>query len=166
MNREPGSTRQRILDLLKLKGPQTSAELASQIGVTAVAVRQHVQALSRAGLLETSGALGANLLFWDDRIELRSDVFNFGAPRHALNDVPGDGIVLPAYWPRWRTMLKVQPIPHVYLMAGVDDVLNFQVNTMGLSPQDVGYGFDYFFGAGLTFEDDDLRSILPFVPSF
>ena len=49
-------------------------------------------------------------------------------------------------------MLKVQPIPHVYLMAGVDDVLNFQVNTMGLSPQDVGYGFDYFFGAGLTFE--------------
>jgi len=52
VNREPGSTRQRILDLLKLKGPQTSAELASQIGVTAVAVRQHIQALSGSGLLE------------------------------------------------------------------------------------------------------------------
>lgn len=118
----------------------------------------------RAGLLETSGAVGANLLFWDDRIDLRTDVFNIGAPRHALNDVPGGDPVLaalPAYWPRWRTMLKVQPIPHVYLMAGVDDVLNWQVD-----PALAGYGFDYFFGAGLTFKDDDLRTILPFVPSF
>jgi phospholipid/cholesterol/gamma-HCH transport system substrate-binding protein len=118
----------------------------------------------RAGLLETSGALGANLLFWDDRIELRSDLFNLGAPRHALNDVVGDDPVLanlPLYLPRWRTMLKVQPIPHLYVVAGIDDALNFQVD-----PAVAGYGFDYFFGAGLTFKDDDLRSILPFVPSF
>lgn len=116
----------------------------------------------RAGLIETSGGVGANLLLWDERIELRSDLFNFGGPRNLLNEDLDD----PAYaglffLPRWRTMLKVQPIPHLYLMAGVDDVLNFQA-----SPAVHGYGFDYFFGAGLTFQDEDLRSILPFVPSF
>jgi phospholipid/cholesterol/gamma-HCH transport system substrate-binding protein len=124
----------------------------------------------RVGLLETSGAVGMNLLFWDDRIELRSDMFNFGAPRHALSDSNqfldenGDPAypanALP-YLPRWRTMLKFQPIPHVYAVAGVDDVLNFSY-----TPQTHGFGFDYFFGAGLTFQDEDLRSILPFVPSF
>lgn len=113
----------------------------------------------RAGLLETSGGVGANLLFWDDRIELRSDLFNFGGPR---NKVALDDPAYPGYaWPRWRTMLKIQPIPHLYLMGGVDDVLNFRAR-----PAEVGYGFDYFFGAGVTFRDEDLRSILPFVPSF
>lgn len=113
----------------------------------------------RAGILETSGAVGANLLFWDDRIELRSDLFNFGGPRNKL--VNGDPIYPDFAWPRWRTMLKIQPIPHLYVLGGVDDVLNFQAN-----PAVNAYGFDYFIGAGLTFQDEDLRSILPFVPSF
>lgn len=116
----------------------------------------------RAGLIETSGGVGANLLFWEDRIELRSDVFNFGGPRNLLASDMDDPLYAGMFFfPRWRTMLKVQPIPHLYLMAGVDDVLNYQA-----SPAVHGYGFDYFFGAGLTFQDEDLRSILPFVPSF
>ncbi len=48
---ETGFTRRRILDLLKLRGPQTSAELAAQLGVTSVAVRQHLQILSQKNLL-------------------------------------------------------------------------------------------------------------------
>lgn len=112
----------------------------------------------RAGLIETSGGVGANLLFWDDRVELRSDVFNFGGPRNSVNEA--DPLYGGFTWPRWRTLLKVQPIPYVYVTAGVDDVLNFQAR-----PARDGYGLDYFFGAGITFQDEDLRSILPFVPS-
>lgn len=114
----------------------------------------------RAGLIETSGGVGANLVFWDDRIDLRTDVFNFGGPRNRIDaDDPLYRDIVA--WPRWRTMLHVQPIPHLYLMGGVDDVLNFHAQ-----PANDGFGFDYFFGAGITFQDDDLRAILPFVPSF
>jgi phospholipid/cholesterol/gamma-HCH transport system substrate-binding protein len=114
----------------------------------------------RAGLIETSGGVGANILLWDDRIDLRTDVFNFSGPRNRIGpDDPLFEDVLAL--PRWRTMLQVQPIPHLYLMAGVDDVLNLHA-----SPAVQGFGFDYFFGAGITFQDDDLRAILPFVPSF
>ena len=48
---ETGSTRRRIIEILKLTGPQTSAELAQQLGVTTVAVRQHLQILSEQNLL-------------------------------------------------------------------------------------------------------------------
>lgn len=112
----------------------------------------------RAGLIETSGGVGANLMFWDDRIELRSDLFNFSGPRDKV--IEGDPLYGEWTWPRWRTLVKFQPVPYVYLTAGVDDVLNYQVN-----PARSGYGFDYFMGAGITFQDEDLRSILPFVPS-
>ena len=112
----------------------------------------------RAGLIETSGGVGANLYFWDDRVELRSDLFNFSGPRDKVVD--GDPLYGALTWPRWRTLVKFQPVPYVYLTAGVDDVLNFQVN-----PATSGYGLDYFMGAGITFQDEDLRSILPFVPS-
>ncbi|MHC4959128.1 MAG: helix-turn-helix transcriptional regulator [Planctomycetota bacterium] len=45
------STRDRILYLLKTKGPHTAAELARRLGVTAVAVRQHLAGLESDGLV-------------------------------------------------------------------------------------------------------------------
>lgn len=115
----------------------------------------------RVGLIETSGGVGANVYLLDTRVELRSDVFNIGAPRNNLytDADPAD------YLPRWRTLLKAQPIPHIYVSAGVDDVLN-SVGPNGFQSysERLGYGFDYFFGVGVTFKDDDLRTILPFLP--
>ena len=43
--------RRKLLELIKSGGPQTATELAAQLGVTPVAVRQHLQALSKDGLL-------------------------------------------------------------------------------------------------------------------
>ena len=41
----PGTARERILFLLKTKGPQTAAQMAEGLGVTTMAVRQHVAVL-------------------------------------------------------------------------------------------------------------------------
>ena len=43
--------RRRLLELIKSEGPQTASELAERLGVTPVAVRQHLQTLCRDGLL-------------------------------------------------------------------------------------------------------------------
>jgi predicted ArsR family transcriptional regulator len=45
------STRQALLRLLKTCGPQTAGELAEALGVSAVAVRKHLDALEREGAL-------------------------------------------------------------------------------------------------------------------
>ncbi|MBI1946079.1 MAG: hypothetical protein HYS27_10305 [Deltaproteobacteria bacterium] len=115
----------------------------------------------RVGLIETTGGVGANLFLFDDRVELRSDVFDFRGPRDTLStDAQPD-----FYLPRWRTLVKAQPIPHLYVSAGLDDALN-SVGPRGLQLYDprTGFGLDYFIGVGLTFQDEDLRAILPFIP--
>ena len=50
--------RDRILYLLKSKGPQTAAQLAKRLDVTAVAVRQHLGALENDGLVEFTDEKG------------------------------------------------------------------------------------------------------------
>jgi len=46
------SSRDRILVLLKTRGPGTSARLARQLGLTAMAVRQHLAVLQGEGLVD------------------------------------------------------------------------------------------------------------------
>ncbi|UVE15985.1 transcriptional regulator [Pseudomonas sp. LS44] len=50
----PGSGRDRVLFLLKRDGPQATAQVAQQLGVTAMAVRQHLSVLYGEGLVEFS----------------------------------------------------------------------------------------------------------------
>jgi predicted ArsR family transcriptional regulator len=45
------SSRERILHLLKTKGPQTAAALARRLGMTAVGARQHLEPLEADGLV-------------------------------------------------------------------------------------------------------------------
>lgn len=53
MNTENNPTRRQILRLLRLKGPLTPKALASDLGVTTVAVRKHMDALEHDGLVAT-----------------------------------------------------------------------------------------------------------------
>lgn len=48
----PGSGRERVLFLLKTKGPQTAARMAKRLSVTAMAVRQHLAALQTEKLVD------------------------------------------------------------------------------------------------------------------
>jgi phospholipid/cholesterol/gamma-HCH transport system substrate-binding protein len=137
----------------------------NQIRFTAMFAKRFFDFLVlRAGLIETTGGVGANVFFLEDRIELRTDLFDFRGPRNTLAEDTQPNI----YLPRWRTVMKAQPIPHLYVQAGIDDTLNAwspsAPNGLQLYSDQVGYGFDYFVGAGLTFKDDDLRAILPFIP--
>jgi len=136
----------------------------NQLRITAMFAKRFFDFLVlRAGLIETTGGVGANIFLLDNRLELRSDLFGTRGPRDSLVTDPINGF----YLPRWRTVLKAQPIPHLYISAGIDDALNAYNFEQGVfRPYNTvdGYGVDWFLGVGLTFKDDDLRSILPFIP--
>jgi predicted ArsR family transcriptional regulator len=51
-------TADRILYLLKTKGPRTAAQLARRLGVTAMAVRQHLYGLNEQGLVDFTNLHG------------------------------------------------------------------------------------------------------------
>ncbi len=87
----------------------------------------------RFGIKESTGGAGLDLHLLDDALEIRTDLFDFG---ENIN-------------PRLRFMAAYEVLRRAWIVGGVDDVLN-------------GDRFDYFLGAQLRFNDEDLKSILPF----
>ena len=85
------------------------------------------------GVRESTGGLGMILHGFDDRLELRSDIFGFGENVR----------------PRWREHLGFEFVKRMWLVMGVDDIINPDRR-------------DYFFGGQLRFDDEDLKTILPF----
>jgi phospholipid/cholesterol/gamma-HCH transport system substrate-binding protein len=90
----------------------------------------------RFGIKESTGGIGLDVSLLDDRFELRQDLFGFGE----------------ALVPRWRIALSYEFIRKLWLLGGIDDLLN-------------GDRRDYFVGLQLRFNDQDLKTVLPFAPS-
>lgn len=87
----------------------------------------------RFGILESSGGLGLDLDFFDDSLEVTAEIFQFSDSQ----------------LPRLRFRLGYQIVPTLFILAGADDVLNERT-------------VDFFLGAMLRFDDNDLTSLLPF----
>ena len=73
---DPGTSKRSILDLLKRNGPSDASVLAEALGVTAMAVRQHLYALEADGFVSfataaSDGARGRPSKLW--QVEQRAD---------------------------------------------------------------------------------------------
>jgi phospholipid/cholesterol/gamma-HCH transport system substrate-binding protein len=87
----------------------------------------------RFGIKESTGGLGLDLHLLKDRFELRQDLFGFGEE----------------LYPRWRVALAYEFIRKLWLLGGVDDIVNSGRR-------------DYFIGLQLRYDDTDLKRLLPF----
>jgi phospholipid/cholesterol/gamma-HCH transport system substrate-binding protein len=90
----------------------------------------------RWGIKESTGGVGLDLALFENRFEVRQDLFGFGE------------VVLP----RWRVSLSYEFVNRLWLVGGVDNLLSDTSR-------------DYFVGLQLKFNDEDLKRILPFAPS-
>jgi phospholipid/cholesterol/gamma-HCH transport system substrate-binding protein len=112
----------------------------------------------RIGIKESTGGVGGDLEvglrdgFWLRAFTLSIDVFDFLAEKY----------------PRLKVMAALELFKHVWLIGGLDDLLNGATTeapagiTCGpATPQSwCRGGRDVFFGLQLTFNDDDLKSLL------
>jgi phospholipid/cholesterol/gamma-HCH transport system substrate-binding protein len=97
----------------------------------------------RFGLIESTGGVGADLFLFNDRLVLSVDVFD----------------AFTNQYPRIRTTLQTALLGHnLYLVGGADDLANYTRSVTG--------GFDWFVGASLVFNDEDLKSLLLFGGGF
>jgi phospholipid/cholesterol/gamma-HCH transport system substrate-binding protein len=94
----------------------------------------------RFGIKESTGGFGIDLHLADDRLVLSADIFD----SHSNS------------YPRFqaRGYLSIYK-RNIYLIGGVDDVFNYTPTRGG-----AGGFFDWFFGAQLKFNDEDLKSLL------
>lgn len=112
----------------------------------------------RLGFIESTGGVGADFTLpirfpWSTRpieeaLVLKVDAFNFSIEALRL--------------PRLRATLRFTPFEHVYVNAGMDDILNSE-NRDALTNRLVS-GRDFFVGGGVYFTDADIKSLLPVIP--
>jgi phospholipid/cholesterol/gamma-HCH transport system substrate-binding protein len=87
----------------------------------------------RFGIKESTGGIGLDLHLLQDRIEIVNDLFGFSVEPQ----------------PRYRVFIAYEFIKHLWLLGGVDNVFYSSQR-------------DYFLGLQLRYNDQDLKSILPF----
>jgi len=87
----------------------------------------------RFGIIESTGGIGLDLVLFNGRFELVNDLFGFA--EQAV--------------PRFRSYIAYQFVNRLFLLGGVDNVF-------------LDSERDYFIGLQLRYNDEDLKSMLPF----
>jgi phospholipid/cholesterol/gamma-HCH transport system substrate-binding protein len=113
-----------------------SAEFAKRFG----------WATFRIGIIESSGGMGSDLHLFDDALQISVDLYQF---TRATQDV----------LPRAKLWANLHFLDHFYVTAGTDDFLNkWRGGSYPGGPRFV-VGRDIFFGGGLFFTDQDLKTL-------
>jgi phospholipid/cholesterol/gamma-HCH transport system substrate-binding protein len=90
----------------------------------------------RAGLFESTGGIALDYYLFNDQMIFSFESFDFD-----LDDNP-----------HLKTRVDFFPVPHLYFTAGFDDFISDDDNE------------SFFFGAGLNFSDNDIKTIISSVP--
>lgn len=106
----------------------------------------------RYGIKESSGAIGMDAQWFDDRLKLSMDIFDAGFDE----------------WPRLKLSAAFEVFKHLFILGGIDDALNpprsLAIVDDGADVpvlfDELAYGRDYFLGAQLRFNDQDLSALL------
>jgi phospholipid/cholesterol/gamma-HCH transport system substrate-binding protein len=95
----------------------------------------------RFGVKESTGGIGGDLFLFNDRLTLSTDIYDTYSNQYPRVTARGYLAIYKKY---------------LYLVGGVDDVLNY-TRTSG-----AGGFFDWFMGLQLVFNDEDLKTLLLF----
>jgi phospholipid/cholesterol/gamma-HCH transport system substrate-binding protein len=98
----------------------------------------------RLGVKENGGGIGADLLLADDRVKFGIDIYDF-----TYASYPDESGI-----PNIKFSLDVEPVKHVYLTFGADNIVNGARRGQ----------FTWFLGAGVWFTDNDLKWIAGSMP--
>jgi phospholipid/cholesterol/gamma-HCH transport system substrate-binding protein len=101
----------------------------------------------RVGVIESSGGVGADLHLLKDALQLSVSVYQFSRP---YQDV----------YPRAKVWMNYYFLQHFFLTAGADDFLNSWDSGRYPGGPKFTIGNDVFFGGGLYFTDDDLKTLI------
>jgi phospholipid/cholesterol/gamma-HCH transport system substrate-binding protein len=94
----------------------------------------------RFGVKESTGGGGVDFYLWQDRFMVSADLFDFRSNTY----------------PRFKVLGAWEFFRYMYVVGGVDDIFNQD------SRKGTGGGRDYFVGAQLRFNDEDLKTLLMF----
>lgn len=98
--------------------------------------KRYYDLVLRGGIIESTGGIGLDYYLFDDRFKLSLEAFDFNIDREA----------------HLKGAVDFTFFKYLYLTAGFDDFLNDEGDS------------SFFIGAGLRFEDDDIKYLLTSAP--
>jgi len=98
----------------------------------------------RFGLFESTGGLAGDLYFFNDRLRFTLEAFDWDTNSNAVRRTA-----------HIKTYASVLFYNHIYALAGIDDPTRTDPATGKVNKQ-----LNWMFGGGLTFTDDDLKSLI------
>ncbi len=137
------TTEKTITTVNGVKTVEEKEEVEEKIEFTAQFARRYGDTALRFGVTENTFGLGADQFFFDDRLKLSADIWDFGSDEENSKN------------PHLKLGLEYNIYKGLFLSTGVDNLLNS--NRRGL-----------YFGGGVTFEDEDFKYLfgtLPKVPT-
>lgn len=118
--------------------------------------KRYGPATFRIGIIEGSGGAGADLHLFRDKLELSASIYQFS---RALQE-GALGTASQTIYPRAKVWLNWYVSQNVFLTTGVDDFLNRWETGSFPGGRSFQIGTDVFFGGGIYFTDDDLKTLL------
>jgi phospholipid/cholesterol/gamma-HCH transport system substrate-binding protein len=100
----------------------------------------------RVGVIESSGGVGSDLFLFNERLQVSVSVYQFSRPFTGV-------------FPRAKVWVNYSFLQHFYATAGSDDFLNQWRQGKYPGGPKFALGSDVFFGGGLFFTDDDLKTL-------
>lgn len=101
----------------------------------------------RVGIIENSGGVGMDTHLLDDALTLSVSAYQFTRPQVTA-------------LPRAKVWANYKFAKYFYVTAGADDFLNAWNTGRYPGGPEFAWGNDLFAGAGLSFTDDDLKTLL------
>jgi phospholipid/cholesterol/gamma-HCH transport system substrate-binding protein len=141
-----GGVTQRVVTTKKLNEELTfSLQLAKRYGPLTF----------RVGIIEGSGGAGADLHLLEDRLQLSASMYQFERAFQSPTTATTS-----AFYPRAKIWANYYFLQHFFVTTGVDDFLNrWQTGNLP-GGRSFNIGTDVFFGGGVYFTDDDLKTLL------
>jgi hypothetical protein len=122
----------------------------NQLGLafSAEFAKRYGPATFRIGVIEGSGGVGSDLHLLNDHLQVSVNLYQFARP---ASNPP---------FPRAKLWVNYSFLDHFYVTTGADDFLNAWNAKRYPGGANFNIGRDVFFGAGLFFTDDDLKTLL------
>ena len=96
----------------------------------------------RFGLFESTGGLAGDYYLFQDRAKLSFEAFDWNSKSTVRKTA------------HIKAYLSILFFKHIYAVAGVDDLTLYKSGTTNIPGK-----LNYFFGAGLNFDDQDLKAL-------
>ena len=110
----------------------------------------------RIGIIEGSGGGGADVHLFREKLQLSANIYQFSRAFQAER-LTGSTQML---YPRAKVWLNYYFLQNFFVTTGADDFLNQWQQGNYPGGRSFNIGTDVFFGAGLFFTDDDLKTLL------